>query len=570
MDANRFVLADSDGNMRVVEAGSLAFVRTINRPGTSTGQMGIDFLGERDCGAGRGAGAVSVPAGSLIVVNGYDNPDRLYYLNPSGSGTVLADVALGGALPVDEAGAVGVAYDLARHSLFVLRGNSDLVSEINPSTGAAMRSFHTGTGVGEGDIAVRPGTGSLIVSGSSRALWELDPVTGRRMGNYDEISNAQLGAVDLGRYGIQFYGFGYSSDVNGYAFDGSGQLWGSTYYGGRIIKLTLPGAPTAIVTAAIDGHPADGSQASANARQKIRIIGSGYDLFTGIEFPQVPSGGEPGFVRVRADAVSSDGTMIEVVVPDTAVTGQVRISGAPGVGLYLQITPVIRPVLPADQIINFDVPVPGVRWGMFGSGFVEGRTKVTFGGVVMNDNSTSGEIDILDNSGSGYYRSNGRLDLTIPNGALAGPVRVETAGGWFQVDTIPIQAQASVGLSSMVSTATQGTPANSLLPSANTGQLITLNGFGLSGSSNIIFTAVAEDGTRGQIVVRPNSVPNSTVMTVTVPVSAVSGPVTVAGSATSISLQIVPTLSGISANALSSPGSSIVGQSGFRKAGGGG
>jgi len=40
------------------------------------------------------------------------------------------------------------------------------------------------------------------------------------------------------------------------------------------------------------------------------------------------------FVRVQADAVSANGTIIEVVVPDQAVTGYVRISGAPGPGLF--------------------------------------------------------------------------------------------------------------------------------------------------------------------------------------------------------------------------------------------
>src|SRR6185369_15532994 len=134
-------------------------------------------------------------------------------------------------------------------------------------------------------------------------------------------------------------------------------------------------APTAIQLAngsmavAIDGVPANASLPSANARQRIRIVGSGYNHFTQVEFQAVPSGsGADGFVSVRADAVSADGTMIDVVVPDTAVTGFVRISGVPGGDLFLQITPTIRTTLPSDPSINFNVPVAEQRWGLFGSG----------------------------------------------------------------------------------------------------------------------------------------------------------------------------------------------------------
>ena len=113
----------------------------------------------------------------------------------------------------------------------------------------------------------------------------------------------------------------------------------------------------------------------------------------------------------------------------------------------------------------------------------------------------SGDLDVFGNN----FRTNGRLDLTVPARALAGPVRVETAGGWFQLDALPIQEQPAVGLSAIVATAGSGTPTNGAVASANTGQAITLQGFGFTSDSNVIFTGVAADGTRGPIVVLSRS-----------------------------------------------------------------
>ena len=122
---------------------------------------------------------------------------------------------------------------------------------------------------------------------------------------------------------------------------------------------------------------------------------------------------------------------------------------------------------------------------------------------------------------------------------------METAGGFFELSTVPIQAQEAVSLDAIVAESASGTPANGTLPSANTGQLITLQGFGFSAVSNIIFQGVAADGTRGVIVVRPTSVLSSTEMRVVVPAFAVTGAVTVSGSSIGVDLQVVPTLNGI-------------------------
>ena len=231
------------------------------------------------------------------------------------------------------------------------------------------------------------------------------------------------------------------AQVTGLAFDAAGRLWASTEGTGRILRLTLPGEPSSIQALAIDGTPASALIASANAGQRILITGSGYNRFTEVEFERVTEAGGRGFIRVGADAVRANGSALEVVVPQEAVTGQVRM-GTSGPGLRLQITPTIRATLPADPNINFDLPVEGERWGLFGSGLVEGEMTLSFGGIQIVDNSTSSLVDVLDVSASSFFRDNGRVDLTIPERALAGAVTVSTEGGTFTVGSVPIRSQA--------------------------------------------------------------------------------------------------------------------------------
>ncbi|MCP4263025.1 MAG: hypothetical protein GY774_36760, partial [Planctomycetes bacterium] len=506
-DAGRFVVSGT--NLEVLDPVTLATVRTINRPGPSSSRLGLTFLTGAVTVQDPVRGSVLVPAGSLVVVNDSDTPDRLYYLDPAGTGTILADVPLGGPTPVDEAGAVEVAYHAARGTLFVLRNGRDLVTEIDPATGAAIQSFHSGFAVNgtyvAGGLAVHPTRDTLLLGGSSNRLVEIDPGSGRVIGSYDTIGNTQLGTIDLRQQGIWFESTN-TADVTGLAFDNAGILRASLW-GGRIVEITLPGDPIAlwiggVLAASIEGNPADPLSPSANTGQRIQIFGSGYNRFTEVEFERIPASGAKGFVRVRADAVSDDGTIIEVVVPDEAVSGSVRVSGAPGAGLFLQIVPMIRPTIVADRQSAFDNPVEGTSWTLFGSGLVEGATRITFGGVLINDNSASSFVDIVNS----YFVLNGRLNLTLPERVLAGPVRVETVGGSFQLNAIPIRGPPSTGLDTIEATALSGTPVDVFAPSANTGQLITLRGYGFTSTSNIIFTGVAEDGTRSQIVTRPASV----------------------------------------------------------------
>jgi hypothetical protein len=504
-DAGRLLVAEAFGNLRVLDPVSLALVRTITRPGAAASLIGLDFLPEAITVQDPVRGAVAVPAGSIIIVNGNDNPDRLYYMNPAGAGTVLADVPLGGPNLLDTRDAAGVAFHPTRHTLFVLR-SSVIVLEVDPATGLALKSFHMPFNIGTGGIEVGA-DGSLWAGGSGHtAVWALDPESGRlRFGDYDPISKTHLARVYFHWYGVNFQGTG---EISGVTYDNAGNLLVSTF-GGRVLRPVLPGAPTAILgtdgamAVAHDGSPADPGLPSANARQTIRITGSGFSRYTTVLFPRVVEFGEPGVIEITASIVNADGSEIELVVPDEARTGFLRIVGTDGPGLFLQVVPTVRNVLPADPGDNFDYAVPGTRIGLFGSGFVEGDTRVTFGAVPMDDASADTVIDVLDNPTFAYFRDNGRLYLTVPERGLTAPVRVETDGGSFDVATMPIRSQVSVGLSSITATSTSGMPAIPALPSANAGQTITLSGFGFTGSSLITFRAVAHDGSTGTIVAAP-------------------------------------------------------------------
>ena len=139
---------------------------------------------------------------------------------------------------------------------------------------AVSRGF--GLTQGEGDIAVRPGVGTLLVGGNVGRITEIDPATGRLVGNYDPLSNTQLGTTDVRQQGVGFQAPG--TDITGLACDKGGQRRAATS-SGRVFNILLPAAPisfgpTGVLIASLDGTPADSLKPAANVGQAIRINGS--------------------------------------------------------------------------------------------------------------------------------------------------------------------------------------------------------------------------------------------------------------------------------------------------------
>ena len=85
----------------------------------------------------------------------------------------------------------------------------------------------------------------------------------------------------------------------------------------------------------------------------------------------------------------------------------------------------------------------------------------------MQDFSNSGEFV---NVGFFYAQENDGLDLLVPSVVPFGPLRLRSWGG--------TSSEFPLEFDQIVATATSGTPANPLLPSANPGQAITIEGSG--------------------------------------------------------------------------------------------
>ena len=142
-DAGRLLVVDNTSTLKVLEAGTLGAGAHDHAAGDGR-QVGVAFVD-----AALTVNGVAVPAASLAIALGGDTPDRLYYVNPAGAGTLLTSVALGGPGLSDEAGGFALAYHAARGTFFVMRQSTDLVSEIDAQSGLALRSLHIGFTGGE-------------------------------------------------------------------------------------------------------------------------------------------------------------------------------------------------------------------------------------------------------------------------------------------------------------------------------------------------------------------------------------------------------------------------------------
>ncbi|MCG2595886.1 hypothetical protein LZ009_24180, partial [Ramlibacter sp. XY19] len=125
-------------------------------------------------------------------------------------------------------------------------------------------------------------------------------------------------------------------------------------------------------------------------------------------------------------------------------------------------------------------------------------------------------------------------------------------------------------LSGMTASAASGTAAQAGLPSANTGQTLTLAGVGLLSSDRVVFTTVDTNGSLGEQSVAPTAVDLvAQTLTVRVPDSATTGMVRLERDRSGMVLQVVPTVTDVTMN----PGGGFVGNNltlrgtGFAEAG---
>jgi hypothetical protein len=223
--------------------------------------------------------------------------------------------------------------------------------------------------------------------------------------------------------------------------------------------------------------------------------------------------GQPTFHEAFSNVLGSPQTYAPNVVGDA----------------LLQIVPVVTGLASGK-------PGEANQFTLVGSGFMEGASTITIGGVARLDQFTNqSDTDVTGTRNSSYQFV---APLTVE-----GPIRVTTAGGFHQIAGPTFTAPAFVELTGLTALAPQGAVANGAQASANTGQAIVLTGRGFTTSTLVQFDAQDDTGTAGTLT--RTGTPNAagTQLTVIVPALAKTGTVRVVGDTdTALALQIVPTL----------------------------
>ena len=237
-----------------------------------------------------------------------------------------------------------------------------------------------------------------------------------------------------------------------------------------------------------------------------------------------PSAG-PDLIDVSVDGVSK---LHETLAnyPDVNSAQTFRASA----GVKLQIVPTLS---------STDSGQPGgdAQFYLRGSGFMEGASTVTIGGVALVDNATN--LSPFDVTGG----RNDSLNVVAPL-TLDGPIRITTEGGYAELSGVSRVSQPTSVFNAIQASASAsaGAPTNAAQPSAVTGQAIVLQGQGFTSATLVQFQGIDGSGKLGTLTRTGSAGGNGTTLSVVVPALARSGAVTVLGSSASINLQIVPTL----------------------------
>lgn len=301
---------------------------------------------------------------------------------------------------------------------------------------------------------------------------------------------------------------------------------------------------TSMTSNALTGIPANTSLRSANVGQTVPVQGEWFFSDTKVIFPSTTDAGSASTVSATLAAVSATQMSAQVTVPMGATTGSVTTNGQGDVPL--QIIPTLDTYsLPTGQELQ-----PGVVVTLMGNGFKEGVTTVTFAGA-------SGSIPADDVTGS-----NDTLTVTAPPGTIEGLVTVTTDGGTSNSLAIVVPR-----LTGIVSTVTNGIPADPTVPASNTGTSTPqIQGSGFTSSTRVMFPTLSSDGVSGTATVIPANINvDGKTANVAVPSDATTGLVRVNGPGSAL-LQIVPFIHAIalSAGAVLQPGTvATINGSGF-------
>ncbi|MCH8030384.1 MAG: hypothetical protein IIB09_01005 [Bacteroidetes bacterium] len=134
----------------------------------------------------------------------------------------------------------------------------------------------------------------------------------------------------------------------------------------------------------------------------ITVRGKGFQTNTYFIFKSRNDSGIEGIVVSRVTGINADGTEAYVVVPQSAVTGDVTVFGG-STPIRLQVVPRLF-----GSFTNADF-APGLSFRFNGRGFVEGGVTINFGALALEDpNVGSGLVDV--------FTSNSTMSVIVPSG----------------------------------------------------------------------------------------------------------------------------------------------------------
>lgn len=204
-------------------------IDTIARGGESSNDVDVAFTQ-----AAMTFGGTSIPAGTLLFLNGETGPVEIYAIDKS-DGTFLDTVTASFGV----SHVVGGSPSLLRNSIFLVQddvpgaADENRIAEIDPATGAVLNTFQVGSAfnVSYGDLDVSTVTGNLfIVSDDESRIAEYTP-TGELV---------QMHALPSGM-----------TSLSGLALDcGSNQAWASNT-GGLVYHFSIPCGTSSSAPAAI-------------------------------------------------------------------------------------------------------------------------------------------------------------------------------------------------------------------------------------------------------------------------------------------------------------------------------
>ena len=209
----------SPGHLLRIDPASGAVLQTI----TLSNDFGTPYLynlaGLQVVPAAFTLGATAVPAGSLLVFNGYANPDRVIAVNTS-TGAVIASLVLAANHDLTAG-----LYDPTSGHLFIATNAGSSLREIDATTGAQIGA----------DIAVPINVQSwsgLAIDPVSGNLW-IGSTTSRVTSSVADIARV----VEITRAGIEVRRIALASqgldeaEISGLAFAPDGKLWVSSTQG---------------------------------------------------------------------------------------------------------------------------------------------------------------------------------------------------------------------------------------------------------------------------------------------------------------------------------------------------